>query len=122
MDKLVIPMNEEELKEYEIEINRDWWYDGTSEDKLEMLYAVKDWTCKTNNSPIKKVLAFKWVLKRNQALLVDGVLLDLYSAGVIDAVYKYLIENKKKDFFLKLFNSNIITIVNHCYKCLKKGD
>lgn len=116
---LVNPMDEKELKEYQIEIEKDWWFDGTCEDKLEILDAVKDWTCKTDGSPIKKVLAFKWVLKNNQALLVDGTLLDLYSAGVINTVYKYLIDNKKKDFFFKLFNSNIVTIVNHCYKCLK---
>lgn len=120
MDKLVIPMTEKDLKEYEIEIEKDWWYDpSTCDGKLEILDAVKDWTCKTDGSPIKKVLAFKWVLKKKQALLIDGVLLDLFSANVIDVVYKYLIEKKKKDFFLKLFSRNITTIVNHCYKCVK---
>ncbi len=116
---LVNPMNENELKEYEIEIIKDWWYDGTCEDKLEILDTVKDYTCKTNGSKIKKILAIKWVLKKKQCLLVDGVLLDLFSANVVNTVYEYLINNDKKDFFVKLFNTNITTIMNHCYKCVK---
>ena len=118
MDKLVVPMSDETLREYELELAKEWWSDVT-EDKYKMLHNVKDHTCDTDGSPIKMYLAVRWVSANQTALLIDGVLLDTFSASAIYQVAQYLMKENKKDLFLKIFSKNITTIATHCLKCLK---
>jgi len=117
---LVIPMEPEELREYEIELESDWWLEpDVKDDMFRILHTVKDYTCKTEGSPIKKYLAVRWVLVWKTALLVDGVLLDIFSANVIYQVAQQLMRENNKKIFLKVFNKNIQTIAHICFKCMR---
>lgn len=108
IDLIIIPMTKEELRKYEIEANEDFWlWPDIQDDKLEMLYALETYSCKTDNSPIKKYLVVRWIIQNCQSVVVDGVLLDLFSASIIYQVAQHLMKEKKRDTFIKLFNCKI---------------
>ncbi len=120
MDNLITPMTEEKLRETHIEIVKDFWLEPDVEDDMhQMLEGIKDHTCETGNSPIKKLLAIHWASANHTALLIDGVLIDAFSASAVYQVARYLRKNNKKDLFFKIFSKDITTIAKHCLKCCK---
>lgn len=119
MDKLVVPMKPEDLRAYAIELESDWWLEPDYKDDLfRILHTIKDHTCDTEGSAIKKYLAVRWVLVWKTALLVDGVLLDMFTASVIYQVAQQMMKQKLRGVFFKVFKRDIQTIANVCYKCM----
>ena len=84
-----------------------------------MLQSIQGYTCKTDNSPIKKYLAIRWIVQNKQFVVVDDVLVDMFTASVIYQVAFYLMTKKNKDLFFKIFNSKIEIIAQKCLKCIK---
>jgi len=117
MDKLVKPMSDEDLRAFEEYIlSEHFCLTDVAEDQLNILHTVKDNTCDTEGSPIKMYLAVRWVSANQTTLLINGTLLDTFTASAIYQVAYHLLKENKKDLFLKIFKKDILTIATICLK------